>query len=294
MLLYFQKQCQNDDVKIICLQLEKLKNRITNGDYDDPFKEFNECDAVFAKIKSLTINTQNEYFANATAIYQVYFQLFCNLSFYFQLLEQHDFKSSWDILQNCFDCIKTIGRFVDVDKRMELPSINQLLLEYEKLYPYRLFASSEFVISKSHCSICGKSMQSLACPHIKGNLYFGEFAKEVVDEIKELQAICLVQHPEDKRCVLEMKNNTDENSYYSKINMFLNKNIPRLQLFSIESHIETRKNESIIKVGPNKPCSCGSGIKFKKCCGLKINYHYENNIITLKNKLHFSHLDIML
>ena len=67
----------------------------------------------------------------------------------------------------------------------------------------------EYIVSKSHCSICGKSMQSLSCPHRKGKLYWGDFAIEMIDEIKELQAVCLVSHPEDKRCIIELQEDRD-------------------------------------------------------------------------------------
>ena len=46
--------------------------------------------------------------------------------------------------------------------------------------------------------------------------------------------------------------------------------------------METRERNDIIKVGRNHLCSCGSGIKFKKCCGKNLFYQHERNIITPK------------
>ena len=52
-------------------------------------------------------------------------------------------------------------------------------------------------------------MQSLACQHRKGKLYWGEFAREVIEEIREVQAVCLVSHPENKRCIMELQEYKD-------------------------------------------------------------------------------------
>ena len=75
-------------------------------------------------------------------------------------------------MQDCLDEAKIVGEFVDIKDRKEIPEIVAILLQYEKLYPYRVFASSEYIVSKSHCSICGKSMQSLSC-HIEKENYIG-------------------------------------------------------------------------------------------------------------------------
>lgn len=80
-------------------------------------------------------------------------------------------------MQDCLDEAKLVGKFVDI------------LFQYEKLYPYKVFASSEYVISKLHCSICGKLIQSFACPYRKGKLYWGDFEVEVVDEIKKYEQL---------------------------------------------------------------------------------------------------------
>lgn len=34
-----------------------------------------------------------------------------------------------------------------------------------------------------------------------------------------------------------------------------------------KGHISPHKAIMMLKVGRNEPCPCGSGVKFKKCCG---------------------------
>lgn len=288
MLKFFYEHQSLPQISEVCVQLTALKKRIKAGNYDDPDKEYGECKSLFEEIKQHAITSGDEQLANAQAVFRCYFCLFCHLSKFFGMLEKQEFKSSWNVLQDCLDDIKFVGKFLDIEARMELPELQELLEEYESLYPYKVFISSEYIISKSHCSICGKSMQSLACPHIKGNLYNGDIAVEIIDDIKEFQAACLVSHPEDKRCIIELSDDKrSEKEKFEKLDQFLALGLPRLQLFSIKTVMETRERKDIIKVNRNAPCSCGSGLKFKKCCGKNLYYKHERNIITSNKVIDF-------
>lgn len=150
----------------------------------------------------------------------------------------------------------------------------------------KVFGSSEFVINKSHCSICGLPMQSLECPHIKGELYWGDMAVEIIDNIITFQAVCLVSHPLDKRCVLELADDTrSETKKFKMLNEFISLNIPFLQMFNMKTRKEYRKIEDIKIVGPNELCSCGSGKKFKKCCGQTLYYEHLHCMVTLLDRV---------
>ena len=195
MLKSFESHCELEEVRIVCNKLCSLKKRIEKGNFSDPFKEYKDCDNIFDSIKAKAIDIGDESLANAQMIYRHYFKFFSTFASYHLSLIENRYKNSWDILQDCLDEAKIVGEFVDIKDRKEIPEIVAILLQYEKLYPYRVFASSEYIVSKSHCSICGKSMQSLSCPHRKGKLYWGDFAIEMIDEIKELQAVCLGSHP---------------------------------------------------------------------------------------------------
>lgn len=227
MLNYFLANRDKTAVDTICLKLENLKRRICKEDYSDSRKEFNECKELFDAIKNTAIEEQNEMLANSQFAFKHYFLIFCNLSTYFRLLREQQYKQSWNILQDCLDGLKFVGKYVEVDGRKEIPEIYNLLECYEKLYPYTVFFSSEYIISKSHFSICGKSMQSLACPHIKGKLYWGEIAVEILDEIQELKAGCLVSHPEDKRCIIDLsEDKCNESEKFLKLEQFVGLKLP--------------------------------------------------------------------
>jgi hypothetical protein len=286
MINYFLSHKEIFEISNVCAQLKKLKMRINAGDYDDSCKEYNKCKDSFDKIKRIAIELNDERLANSQIVFRNYFLLFCHLSSYFSLLQKRNYKVSWSALQDCFDDLRFVGKYLEIEERKEMPDIYKLLEAYEALYPYKVFFSSEYIISKSHCSICGKSMQSLSCPHIKGNLYWGDIALDIVDEIEEFQDACLVEYPEDKRCIIELSDdNRSESDQFAKLGQFLELKQPFLQQFSITTVMETRQRTDIVKVGRNDPCSCGSGIKFKKCCGKNLYYQHERNIIHLGKKV---------
>lgn len=286
MLRYFYLQKNIPQVIDICNSLDEVKHYIQNNDFVDMGKAYFQIEHKFEEIRQIGIMNNDERLANAQFVFREYYLLFCSLSEYFCLLKEKEYKLSWDKLQDCFDIAKCIGRFVDFDKRLEVPEIIALLSEYEKLYPYKVFGSAEYVIEQSHCSICGKSMQGLACQHIAGNLYWGEMACRRIDKISTIHAVALVSHPENKRCVLEISDDerTDEERF-EKLHLFLELNIPFTNMFRLQSAIEIRKREGIPNAGRNDRCPCGSGKKFKSCCGNELHYKHEKNTIEVLKPL---------
>lgn len=284
MIQYFVDNKSIEQVKNVCESLNKTKELLKNGQYKDIKVYYNECKNLFDEIKTIAIELKDEKLANSQFVFREYFQLFYSLGKYFELLKDKEYKKSWNLLQDCFDIVKYVRRFCD--NRYELDEIYDLLIQYEALYPYSVFASSEYIISKSHCSICGKSMQSLECTHIKGNLYWGEPAVEHIDKIEKMQAVAMVKHPEDKRCILEVSDdNRTEEEKFKMLNEYLALNQPFLQSFSIKSIKEMRTKEGVSKVGRNQLCPCGSDLKFKRCCGKDMYYEHIRHIVTPKEKI---------
>ena len=64
-------------------------------------------------------------------------------------------------------------------------------------------------------------------------MYYGEIAIEIIDEIQEFQAACLVSHPEDKRCIIELSDDDrEEKEKFAKLDQYIALNQPFLQKFS--------------------------------------------------------------
>ena len=281
MLKYFLQNKDISQIDTVCNHLNNTKHKLLENNWNNPTEDFELCADLFFEIKEIAIQRKDEKLANAQFVFKNYFMLFCNLLRYFDLLEKRQYKNSWNKLQDCFDDVKYVGRFTEVENRLDLSEIYDLLVQYESLYPYNVFTSSEYIISKSHCSICGESMQSLACPHIKGELYWGDPAIECIDKIDVMQAICLVSHPEDKRCVLEMSEDTrTEKEKFQMLDQYLELKQPYLQNATIKAIKELRIREDIKIVGRNKSCSCGSGKKFKHCCGKDMYYEHIRYLVS--------------
>lgn len=278
MLLSFLNHQDIPEVKEICDKLISLKKRILSGNVDNPSIEYESIKDKFETVRVHALIYNDSTLADSQRVFKDYFHLFCNLAKFKQCLLNKNYRQSWDALQNCMSNAIFVGRFTPIARRLDIPDIIGLLEDYERLYPYSFFFSSEFVIARSHCSICGKSMQSPECLHRKGQLYRGEVAVEVIDEIKEFQAICLVSNPEDKKCVMESIDG--EPLSFNLLEEFLNMGFPWLQRFSITKTIEHRINPDIIITGRNSPCTCGSGVKFKKCCGKDPYYDHVHCAVT--------------
>lgn len=275
MLSYFYNYKGIKQIERICQYLNELKERLEKENYKKPKEEYNLSVNLFDEVTKIAIKQDNENLANSQCVFKAYFELFTNLMSYFSLLSEKRYKDSWNKLQDCIDDAQFVGKFSE--NRFDIPDILELLYEYEKLYPYKIFVSSEFIINKSHCTICGKSMQSLECEHRIGNIYWGQVAKECVDNIKELQAVCIVKNPENKRCVMEPANdNREESEKFKKLDLFLQLNLPRLERFSLESVVEIKSKEKN-KIGRNNKCPCGSKLKYKMCCGKELYYKNEKN-----------------
>ena len=280
-LLSFLDRGGIPQVKRVLDCLRSLEGRMIGGDYSDSYSELRLCESDLESLLSLAKNEGCEELANEVYVSRIYFDSLCRLSKFLCVLESGDYRRSWDSLQDCIVSVKHVSRFLDRGRRLDLGDILRLLEEYESLYPFKLFYSSEYVISKSHCSICGQSMQSLSCCHRRGCLYFGTEATEVVDEVSRLQAICLVSNPEDKKCVLELADDKDDGKY-TKLENYLAFGFPPLRHFKIRE-----EKEGFVLVGRNELCPCGSGLKYKKCHGAWAVLRDGKLVVKIGDRVHF-------
>lgn len=270
MINYFLNNASNlnQDIKFF---VNELKTNI----YEEKFLEYDLKVLLekFEIIHNFSIETNNEKLANSNFIFKQYVYLFICLSKFLKLLEDKNFEKSWSFLQDCFDKIGLIKKYVD-DKFYDLIDLENLLNEYEKLYPYKVFMSMEMVVEKAHCSICGKSKLNFDCEHITGELYWGKISTKIVDKIKEVQGVALVENPFDKRCIIK----TD---LFPLLEFYLSKRKNYMCHFKVYNKIIPAKFER------NKKCFCDSGIKYKRCC---INSHIETfnkQSIVFKDNLNF-------
>ncbi|EPT0384562.1 SEC-C metal-binding domain-containing protein [Listeria monocytogenes] len=289
MIDYFLSKKNINEIQKVIISLNTLKKRITNQDYSNAFKEYKESQSLFKYIKQYAIQNKDEELANAQYIFKCYFLFFANLSSFFLLLQEKKYTKSWIKLQDCIDNSVFFLRF-EAKQNYDLNNLSKTLYEYEKLYPYTYFFSSEFIYKRAECSICGKSILDLNCPHIVGELYWGDCAVQIISEIEKFQAIALVENPKDKRCILSISNDrrTEEEKFIALENIFLNfKN--HLQTFNIKKTYIKKRDTRVPEIGKNQICFCGSSKKFKKCCMKKMYYNHCHFEITVSKAIQINY-----
>lgn len=186
---------------------------------------------------------------------------------YWESITESKLKGSWDHLQDCLSCLRLLKRFSPKESATIVEFFEAQLIELEKLYPYKMFASVGILVDSFECSICGNDIDSLECEHIRGELYRGRMATAIAKGIRQLNHVALVSNPADKRCVLDY----DENSNAFEVVRYLKNLISERKLLPtdfgrVEITPRLFPNESYVKLSRNDICFCGSGQKFKKCC----------------------------
>lgn len=249
--------------------ISSIHFEISNRNYSTAINFCDDAIDLCNRSKNYALNSiKNESLANSSFIISEYCLMLKNYSIYWQLLSHSKFKDSWNFLQNTLDKLINFSRLSNNHENYFLSKFQNHLNQLEKLYPYNLFSSIEAVVQTYRCSICKKSLLDLNCTHLLGELYWGEQAYAVAEDIV-LQAVAIVENPMDKRCILEISDDkrTEEEKFAILRDFITNNNNP-LQLFSLIEEERFYYNDNYKNTRRNDPCPCHSGKKFKKCCGL--------------------------
>ena len=242
-------------------------------DFNIYYKYLNNCSFKNTKYELEKIetiingyNTKNEIILNDLYVLKRIINFYNSLSRYWEHIYNSKYSDSWSSLQDCLDLLRTIKRFASNNRLYKLEKYESLLLDIEKIYPYRIFSSMGIEIGFYECSICNKDIDSFDCPHEIGNLYKGEMAYGIAKGISSIDHVAMVKNPQDKRCVVAY----EDNSAAFKGLQYINNLLINRHIFPTKFFIEISKrrvnNSEYKKIGKNEICYCGSNKKFKKCC----------------------------
>ena len=205
----------------------------------------------------------------------------------FQLLKDKSYYKGWCQLERIEITISGLKRHFKYNKtEFLLWHIEKSVTNLQVIFPYRLFASMETLKKKKECSVCSQEILIRnPCGHIIGEIYNGEMCHRIVTEA-EVLGISLVENPGNKYSVMFLKDDkTDEQvdhyNYQTIDYLFAHINSP-VEIWDLEVSEREIKKSDYGNIGRNDKCSCNSGKKFKKCCGLKIGGkypHYEFIVI---------------
>ena len=262
-------------IPLIKSGFEKLKKK----NYNSAIRDCRNGKEICEKLKVEAINEKDEYSANLSFLFEVYYELIIAISDFWKLCDKADYQDAWSFLQDALGTVSTLNRFIENESQLSIDKISKYLSQIESLYPYVNFFSIEYIIKKMTCSICKKSPYDSECNHIAGDLYWGERAINVVEEMEGL-GVSLVKNPVDKRCarLRDIDKNKLETSPFKLIHFFIQNSKSPLRDFDL--FVRKRKlPRTFYNSWPEDSlCPCGSGKKFKNCCFNKkfiLNPHYK-------------------
>lgn len=210
----------------------------------------------------------------------------------FKLLKDKSYYEGWCQLERIEITISVLKRHFKYDKKkFFLWHIEKSVTNLQVIFPYRLFASMEALKKKKECSICNKEISIRnPCGHIVGEIYNGEMCHSIVTDV-DILGISLVENPGNKYSVMFLKDEkteeqVDQYNYQTVDYLFAHINSP-FEFWDLEVSERVIKKSDYGNIGRNDKCTCNSGKKFKKCCGLKIGEkypHYEFIVINPSDK----------
>lgn len=248
-------------------------------DYSVARENLNKAKEFAFAIKEKSIREKNELVANASFLLKKYVDLLTEISKFWELSQNVEYQSAWSSLQNAIDDVKILKKFSEGHNEKKLNNIENYLLNIEKLYPYSLFMSVEFIAQQLNCSICNKSVFDESCEHVGGNLYWGEMASRVASNIKLLGS-ALVESPADKRCIVQLDCNKSniELTQFRHVHSLIQYLKTPFQAFDLHLTVRTLPRSHYATWPDGDPCPCQSKKAFKDCCSAKStvdNPHYK-------------------
>lgn len=245
------------------------------------FSKSSDCIQRLAKLHESRLKALNDSDSDCTCNDYYLFGVLLNLleeyANFWCLLLASKFSDSWSKLQDIQGSLRMLRKFGSSKDVALLDVIEEQCLHLEKLYPYKVFSSIEATYDQLECSVCGENMNSLRCPHIKGELYRGLLAVGIVREVRELHAVALVENPRDKRCVVQYPERGPQFHLVRYLSSLIRDSrmtpfgFVRVEEKRIEVTAEERKHLS-----RNGRCPCGSGKKYKKCCIRKLRVEKDH------------------
>lgn len=182
----------------------------------------------------------------------------------FNLIKSKSYYQAWCKLERIEITLHILKKHFTYDKKQFfLWYIEKSVKNLQVLYPYKLFASTEILTKKKKCSICNKEISIRnSCGHIVGEIYNGEMCYHIVTG-SELLGISVVENPENKYCVLFLKDKESgeqiDQYNYDAIDYLFEQISTPYELWDLEVSQRVSKKEEYVKLGRNAPSPSNSG-----------------------------------
>lgn len=248
----------NNDYKIIYEYLHNLEFQ----------NAYNKLTIIHSNINDLQSQYLAEFILNDIFLLKQILSFHNHLVKFWEEICNAKYSSSWNYLQNCLDSLRSINKFALNNQKTDyLNFFEKQLLILEKLYPYNIFLSTGMEVGFYECSICGKNIDSFECEHEIGELYSGEIAIAIAKGVVNLDHVAMVKHPNDKRCVIQYDDNSDQFMNLQFLNREINRRkVTPITIYDADETPKKEINKKYVKLKRNEKCFCGSNKKFKNCC----------------------------
>ena len=247
-----------------------------------------EFDSELQRIKEEYVKDDKQIEAKQIWIYQTIIEIHKVYLNAFNLLKNKKYYEGWCQLERIEITISSLKRHFQYDKKVfGLWDIEKKVKNLQVIFPYRLFASSEILKKKKKCSVCDNEISIRnSCGHVVGEIYNGEMCHRIVTEA-DILGISLVENPGNKYSVMFLKDektgeHKDQYNYDTVDYLFDHMTEP-YENWDLEVSQRITTKEDYGDIGRNAPCLCGSGKKFKKCCGLNIGKKYPHYEFIVRN-----------
>ena len=183
-----------------------------------------------------------------------------------------EYFEGWCTLEQAEITIGWLRRHLsDVDTRVfHVEFVAKHVRQWQELFPYRVFFSTELIEKKISCGICGarRSPRS-SCGHRVGEIYGGEMCVRRIEEA-ELLGMAMVSNPVHKytaaRTIKDSDGTARDHHDYSLVEFVAQRLRSPYHEWSMRKTRRRHPHRNYRAFGPNDKCPCDSGKKYKRCC----------------------------
>ena len=192
----------------------------------------------------------------------------------FNEIKNGNYYQAWCLLERVEISIENLARhFLGKFKEYNLSLVDKLTKQWQRLYPYKIFMSPEFLKTEKKCSICDQVIRIRhGCGHRVGEIYGGELCLRIVTK-SEVLGISMVENPVQKYSVPFLRDSktgeTRDQYNYSLVRFVIERLTNPFDDWNCKWTTKDFPQSRFRCVGRNELCPCGSGRKFKKCCSHK-------------------------
>lgn len=210
----------------------------------------------------------------------------------FNLLKAKRFYDGWCQLEKCeISCEALFSHFRTAEDQYKVKWIARIVEQYQQLFPYKYFMSTELIEIEKRCSICNSIVTiRRQCGHKVGEIYNGEYCLRIVTKL-DMPGMALVEEPVHKYAVpffVDPETKQQKDNYdYRNVEYIIDKLDNPYSGWRFEKLNVKMPHNQFKSYGRNDKCPCGSGEKYKKCClgkegvdGVHTQFYLEREPIT--------------